>query len=48
MKKYQCLCCGYRTLDSRGQYDICQVCFWEDDAYLDVSTEPIKLHCDEK
>ena len=33
-KRYQCLCCGYWTLESRGEYDICPVCFWEDDAYL--------------
>lgn len=26
-----CPCCGYRTLDERGGYDICPVCFWEDD-----------------
>jgi hypothetical protein len=29
--KYHCPCCGYRTLYERGGYDICQVCFWEDD-----------------
>jgi len=28
---YQCPCCDYYTLDSRGDYDICKVCFWEDD-----------------
>lgn len=26
-----CPCCGYTTIESRGQYDICEVCFWEDD-----------------
>lgn len=31
MKKYKCLCCGCRTLDARGEYDICPVCFWEDE-----------------
>lgn len=34
MGKYQCPCCGYKTLDSRGEYDICSVCFWEDERYL--------------
>ncbi|MCI8630474.1 MAG: hydrolase [Firmicutes bacterium] len=31
--KYQCPCCGYYTFDSEpnGNYDICPVCFWEDD-----------------
>lgn len=41
MKKYRCWCCGYRTLDSRGDFDICPVCFWEDDTYFQVSKEPI-------
>ena len=26
-----CPCCGYATLDARGEYDICTVCWWEDD-----------------
>ncbi len=32
--RFECPCCGYLTLDERGTYDICPVCFWEDDAYL--------------
>jgi len=31
MKKYLCPCCGYLTLSSQGEYEICPVCFWEDD-----------------
>ncbi|MFH0068443.1 CPCC family cysteine-rich protein [Peribacillus sp. NPDC056705] len=33
--KYTCLCCGYKTLDEEppGTYDICEICFWEDDGY---------------
>lgn len=34
MGKFTCPCCGYRTLNERGAYDICPVCFWEDDAYI--------------
>ena len=26
-----CPCCFYRTLEVRGQYNVCPVCFWEDD-----------------
>jgi hypothetical protein len=26
-----CPCCGYRSLRKRGEYEICRVCFWEDD-----------------
>src|SRR5258707_1871191 len=30
--KLPCACCGYLTLDdSAGSYEICHVCFWEDD-----------------
>lgn len=30
---YTCPCCGYQTLneDPPGTYDICGICFWEDD-----------------
>ncbi|MFB7142839.1 CPCC family cysteine-rich protein [Gottfriedia sp. NPDC056225] len=32
--KYTCPCCGYKTLDDEppGTYDICSICFWEDDS----------------
>ena len=30
-ERFPCPCCEYLTLDERGQYDICPVCFWEDD-----------------
>ena len=29
--KFQCPCCDYFTLDEVGVYNICEVCFWEDD-----------------
>ena len=29
--KRHCPCCGYRTLRSCGHYEICPVCFWEDE-----------------
>lgn len=28
---FACPCCGYLTLDERGEFEICNVCFWEDD-----------------
>ncbi|MCQ4922198.1 CPCC family cysteine-rich protein [Tissierella carlieri] len=33
MNKYTCPCCGYKTLEEKppGTYDICPICFWEDD-----------------
>ncbi|NEW04639.1 hypothetical protein GK047_01190 [Paenibacillus sp. SYP-B3998] len=33
MQKYTCPCCGYKTLESDGHFDICEICFWEDDPY---------------
>ena len=30
-ESYQCPCCGYYTLEERGRFEICSVCFWEDD-----------------
>ena len=27
----RCPCCLCKTLHIRGEYDICPVCFWEDD-----------------
>lgn len=32
----QCPCCGFRTLTERGGYEICRVCFWEDDGSHDL------------
>jgi hypothetical protein len=29
--KYQCPCCRYFTLEEYDAYEICPVCFWEDD-----------------
>lgn len=30
----KCLCCGFKTLGERGHFEICSVCFWEDDNLL--------------
>ncbi|MFT5733771.1 MAG: hypothetical protein ACJA2W_002473 [Planctomycetota bacterium] len=27
----QCPCCDYYSLQGRGGFEICQVCYWEDD-----------------
>lgn len=37
MRKFICPVCGCRTLQSRGENDICQVCYWQDDGEYDES-----------
>lgn len=29
--KYTCPCCGYKILAESGNYDLCPICYWEDD-----------------
>jgi hypothetical protein len=51
--RYTCPCCGYRTLhEPPGSYDICKVCFWEDDgvqlldpAFPGGANEPSLIEC---
>ncbi|MBK5480864.1 hypothetical protein JFV29_02750 [Peribacillus sp. TH16] len=33
--KFTCPCCGYKTLNEEppDTYEICEICFWEDDGY---------------
>ena len=31
MPRYTCSCCGYLVFESPGCYEICPICFWEDD-----------------
>ena len=30
-KAYRCPCCNAKTLRGRGQFELCPVCYWEDD-----------------
>lgn len=34
--RVSCPCCGYPTLGGRGSYQICELCWWEDDGQDDV------------
>lgn len=39
-KKRKCVCCGYYTLEEpEGGYEICPVCFWEDDPIQNCDPE---------
>jgi hypothetical protein len=35
VRLFSCPCCNYITLEKRGEYFICSVCFWEDDGNID-------------
>jgi hypothetical protein len=39
---FHCPCCGCKTLDQRGGYDICPVCFWEDDGQDDHDADVVR------
>lgn len=41
-KTYRCPCCRYNTLYGRGHYEICEVCFWEDDGQDDHDVDEIR------
>ncbi len=34
----ECPCCEYRSLPAQGEYEICPVCFWEDDGTSDLDS----------
>jgi len=39
---YPCPCCGYKTLSERGGFEICPVCFWEDDGQDDHDADLVR------
>ena len=39
---YRCPCCGFRTLGTRGGFEICAVCFWEDDGQDDHDADRVR------
>ena len=40
--RYQCPCCGNNTLIQRGGYEICQVCYWEDDGQDEHDADEVR------
>jgi Cysteine-rich CPCC len=38
----RCPCCYCKTLSERGHYDICQICFWEDDGQDDYDADVVR------
>ncbi|MFK4005076.1 CPCC family cysteine-rich protein [Qipengyuania sp. NPDC077563] len=39
---HQCPCCFNLTLSERGGFDICPVCFWEDDGQDDHDADAVR------
>src|SRR5262245_51386512 len=33
LTKYPCPACGYLTIENPADWDICPICFWEDDVF---------------
>jgi hypothetical protein len=40
---YACPCCASLTVPTRGQYESCPVCYWEDDGQDDHDADLVRL-----
>ena len=40
--RFTCPCCGYPTLRGRGEYEICFLCWWEDDGQDDHDADDVR------
>ena len=40
-RKFNCPCCSFPTLSERSAYDICTICWWEDDGQDEVSKDEV-------
>jgi hypothetical protein len=41
LDRYVCPCCNYPTLDERNSYEICGLCFWEDDGQDETNAHEV-------
>jgi len=41
MRRETCPCCGYPTLEERGNFEICILCNWEDDGQDDPYADEV-------
>ncbi|MGJ4931997.1 CPCC family cysteine-rich protein [Bradyrhizobium sp. HKCCYLS2038] len=39
---YRCPCCRFLTLGERGGFEICAVCYWEDDGQDDHDADVVR------
>jgi hypothetical protein len=38
----RCLCCGSRTLTAPGVFELCPVCWWQDDGQDEVDADVVR------
>lgn len=38
----RCLCCGSRTLTTPGTFELCPVCWWQDDGQDDTDADVVR------
>jgi len=36
-----CPCCGYKTLETRNEFEICKICWWEDDGQDNLHADDV-------
>jgi cysteine-rich CPCC protein len=41
-QRFACPCCGFLTLRERGGFQVCKVCFWEDDGQDDHDADVVR------
>lgn len=41
-RRVACPCCGYPTLERRGDFEICELCWWEDDGQDDPRADDVR------
>lgn len=40
--KHACPCCRFLTLDEQGGFELCPVCYWEDDGQDDHDADRVR------
>lgn len=41
-QKHTCPCCNFPTLNSKGGFEICIICWWEDDGQNDSDADKVR------
>ena len=41
-KTFRCPCCGFKTLHGRAGFELCPVCWWEDDGQDDHDANDVR------